>query len=54
MFCRKCGKEMKPNEKFCPSCGAKVETEETVQAGSPVTDAAPNIVGTSSEKRSIR
>lgn len=44
MFCRKCGKEMKPNEKFCPSCGAKVETEETVQAGSSVTDAAPNIV----------
>ena len=44
--CRKCGKEMKPNEKFCPSCGAKVETEETVQAGSSVTDAAPNIVGT--------
>ena len=39
MFCRKCGKEMKPNEKFCPSCGAKVETEETVQAGSPIQNA---------------
>ena len=51
MFCRKCGKEMKPNEKFCPSCGAKVETEETVQAGSSVTDAAPNIVGTLPEKK---
>ena len=43
MFCRKCGKEMKPNEKFCPSCGAKVETEETVQAGSPIQNAPQSV-----------
>lgn len=24
MFCSKCGKEIKPNEKFCSNCGAKI------------------------------
>ena len=34
MYCINCGRELKDNEKFCPECGLKVETnqKETVKA----------------------
>lgn len=30
-FCANCGKELQAEEKFCPSCGASVETEDVVE-----------------------
>jgi len=35
MFCKKCGKEMSDNAKFCTSCGAAVV--ETVTSEQPIT-----------------
>jgi len=29
-FCTNCGKPIDPNDKFCPSCGAKIESEVNV------------------------
>lgn len=28
MYCKKCGKEIKGKEKFCPYCGEKIENNE--------------------------
>lgn len=28
MFCRKCGKEIKEDMRFCPRCGAEVDLEK--------------------------
>lgn len=43
MFCQKCGNQLEENAKFCPKCGAGVETTppaQTTAAGSnTVTDA---------------
>ena len=29
MFCEKCGNKLEDDELFCPSCGARVETEDS-------------------------
>ena len=31
MFCKKCGKELKENTKFCASCGAPIEEANNIQ-----------------------
>ena len=31
MFCKKCGKEMKKDAKFCPNCGAQTSTGSQVE-----------------------
>lgn len=31
MFCRKCGKEISRNMRFCPACGTEVSIQETVK-----------------------
>ena len=35
MFCRKCGKEIRENTKFCPQCGNPVNAIETKEHGNP-------------------
>ncbi len=32
MFCKNCGKEMQDGSAFCPECGTKAESNDTVQA----------------------
>lgn len=45
MFCGKCGKEISPNDKFCPGCGAVRNVtgpaKTTVATGAPATPAIP-------------
>ena len=35
MFCKKCGKEIRENTKFCPQCGNPVNAIETKEHGNP-------------------
>ena len=35
MFCKKCGKEIRENMKFCPQCGNPVNAIETKEHGNP-------------------
>ena len=35
MFCKKCGKEIRENTKFCPQCGNLVNAIETKEHGNP-------------------
>ena len=31
MFCKNCGKSLKENENFCPSCGEKIEKTSKIK-----------------------
>lgn len=43
MFCRKCGMEIGPNDKFCPECGTAVSAQE-ITSTINVRDAEPGKV----------
>lgn len=39
MFCKNCGRQLLPNEKFCADCGAPVPVQESaVQNGQPIAE----------------
>lgn len=44
MFCRNCGCELQDNMRFCPSCGATVETETRATSSNLVSYTAPSVV----------
>ena len=42
MFCKNCGRQLLPNEKFCADCGAPVPVQETaVQNEQPIAENQP-------------
>lgn len=42
MFCKNCGRQLLPNEKFCADCGAPVPVQESaVQNEQPITENQP-------------
>ncbi len=41
MFCKKCGKEVADDTRFCPFCGTQLSGEETEK---PVVDPTPRVV----------
>ena len=39
MFCKNCGRQLLPNEKFCADCGAPAPVQESaVQNGRPIAE----------------
>ena len=42
MFCKNCGRQLLPNEKFCADCGAPVPVQESaVQNEQPIAENQP-------------
>ena len=44
MFCSKCGKPVRDNDRFCPNCGAKIIKETAVANVNPNKSSAGNSV----------
>ena len=59
-YCEKCGAELEPEEKFCPSCGAKVIIQsnkenlaEKVKEQSTKISSNENVVGIADKIKNV-